>query len=346
MPLRSSRTVQALLAPTLFCFAQTVAVGAYATLHTAAWPELPAVGQEFFNLTSNSLGLLLVFRTDASYTRWDEARRQWGEVRRLLALRARAPCMPCTPAPRAAPEHARPPACQVIFNGRNLLRRTLEAYPSEEEGLKCQMIKWTVAFGVLLKLHLREDTKRSSLERELGAWLSPADVALLASARHKPNAALQVLGRLVRAAPAAERSSLEGPLTAFSEALGRCERISRVPIPLSYTRHTSRFLIAWLILLPFGLWSAMGWDAVLFAPLTAFLLFGIDQIGVDLEYPFAVLPMDVLANKLKLDAADMIALSLDVGQLVEAGGTAAALAPARTDAALLSSAVPPPPGGW
>jgi predicted membrane chloride channel (bestrophin family) len=38
------------------------------------------VGQEFFDLTSGALALLLVFRTDASYTRWDEARRQWGEV--------------------------------------------------------------------------------------------------------------------------------------------------------------------------------------------------------------------------------------------------------------------------
>ena len=32
--------------------------------------------------------------------------------------------------------------------------------------------------------------------------------------------------------------------------MGACERILRTPIPLSYTRHTSRFLTIWLALLP------------------------------------------------------------------------------------------------
>ena len=30
--------------------------------------------------------------------------------------------------------------------------------------------------------------------------------------------------------------------TFFEDAMGSCERILRTPIPLSYTRHTSRFL--------------------------------------------------------------------------------------------------------
>ena len=246
-----SRTVQSLLAPTAVCFAQTLAVAGYAGAHPDGWPDLPRVGQEFFNLTGSALGLLLVFRTDASYNRWDEARQQWGEL---------------------------------IFNGRNLMRLSLHAFAEEgdaatAEARKCTLVKWTVAFGVLLKLHLREDAKADSVARELGAWLSAADVALLGRARHKPNAALQVLSRLVRAAPPEEQPPLRDALAAFSEALGRCERISRVPIPLSYTRHTSRFLIAWLALLPFGCWTAMSWQALFFAPLTAFLLFGVDQIG-------------------------------------------------------------------
>ena len=110
---RRSRTVAALVAPTAFCAMQTAAVGLYSTYHPNAWPDIPPVrsvgwrrprrlarpaltrpgrprprpqvGQEFFNLTSGALALLLVFRTDASYTRWDEARRQWGEVRRAQA---------------------------------------------------------------------------------------------------------------------------------------------------------------------------------------------------------------------------------------------------------------------
>ncbi len=172
---------------------------------------------------------------------------------------------------------------ELIFNSRNLLRHGLGTFgdqpPAQQEALQCQLVKWTVAFCTLLKLHLREDTSRDTLAAELGCWLSPADVSLLARARHKPNTALQILSRLVKQAPQHERPAMEEALAAFSEALGRCERISRVPIPLAYTRHTSRFIIAWLLLLPFGCWTAMQWEAVLFSPLTCFLLRGIDQIG-------------------------------------------------------------------
>ena len=31
-----------------------------------------------FTITNATLGLLLVFRTNASYGRWDEARKMWG----------------------------------------------------------------------------------------------------------------------------------------------------------------------------------------------------------------------------------------------------------------------------
>jgi hypothetical protein len=39
---------------------------------------------------------------------------------------------------------------------------------------------------------------------------------------------------------------------------------------------------------------------------------------VDLENPFAVLPLDVLANKLKRDAVEMMLLSTHVATLVDA----------------------------
>ena len=34
-----------------------------------------------------------------------------------------------------------------------------------------------------------------------------------------------------------------------------CERILRAPTPLVYTRHTSRFLLAWCLFLPLGLYT-------------------------------------------------------------------------------------------
>jgi len=43
-------------------------------------PALDAKFKELFGMTSFALSLLLVFRTNASYGRWDEARKMWGMV--------------------------------------------------------------------------------------------------------------------------------------------------------------------------------------------------------------------------------------------------------------------------
>ena len=47
--------------------------------------------------------------------------------------------------------------------------------------------------------------------------------------------------------------SMDVNLTAFEDVLGGCERIYKTPIPVSYTRLTSRFLIVYLFTLPFCL---------------------------------------------------------------------------------------------
>jgi len=43
-------------------------------------PGLSTKFKEIFGMTSFALSLLLVFRTNASYARWDEARKMWGMV--------------------------------------------------------------------------------------------------------------------------------------------------------------------------------------------------------------------------------------------------------------------------
>ena len=41
-----------------------------------------------------------------------------------------------------------------------------------------------------------------------------------------------------------------------------CEKILRTPLPLSYSRHSSRFLVTWLTFLPFCAWKELGWATV------------------------------------------------------------------------------------
>jgi hypothetical protein len=55
------------------------------------------------------------------------------------------------------------------------------------------------------------------------------------------------------------------------------------PPPPPDTRHTSRFLSLWLATLPFVLWNHIGWGIVPSTAVISFLLFGIDEIAIQLE---------------------------------------------------------------
>eukprot|EP00741_Cyanophora_paradoxa_P019210 tig00000215_g18546.t1 len=58
---------------------------------------------------------------------------------------------------------------------------------------------------------------------------------------------------------------------------GACERIIKTPIPLSYSRHCSRFLTLWCATLPFVLVRDLGWAII---PVTAMLTYAVVGIEV------------------------------------------------------------------
>ena len=82
---------------------------------------------------------------------------------------------------------------------------------------------------------------------------------------------------------------------------------------LSFTRrHTARFLSAWLLLLPLGLWD--GFSAFLESPWATsgrnprrIFLFGIEELAVQLEEPFSILPLEALCEDVQTAANDMVA---------------------------------------
>lgn len=56
-------------------------------------------------------------------------------------------------------------------------------------------------------------------------------------------------------------------------------------------RHTSRFLVIWLTIMPFTLWKSCHWSMVPAAFIICFLLLSIEEIGVQIEEPFSILPL-------------------------------------------------------
>lgn len=283
----SSRVFRQLLGPVLAVSALALFVGIYETLVSAGalpghWPHVTLALGQGFNLTAFALSLLLVFRTNSSYDRWWEARKLWGGV---------------------------------VNRTRDLVRQSLVFFREEDVQLKELLARWTMAFPYVLMCHLREN---SDVQKEVAHILTAQESAVLCAAAHRPNFVIQMLAEICRTADLVElrRMAMDNNLTFFEDAMGSMERILRTPIPLSYTRHTSRFLLVWLILLPFTLWAAYSWFSVLLSGIFAFLMFGIDEIGVQIEEPFGILPLEAISSTIERNLRELLVRNFEVTDLV------------------------------
>merc|ERR1711972_1265340 len=84
--------------------------------------------------------------------------------------------------------------------------------------------------------------------------------------------------------------------------MGACENVLATPIPVGYTKHTTRFLFLWLTLLPLALQGQLGVGCVFGEQLIAFGLLGIEDVGIQLEEPFSVLPVERIVTKVALES--------------------------------------------
>ena len=74
----------------------------------------------------------------------------------------------------------------------------------------------------------------------------------------------------------------------LGDQLGGSERLFSSPVPLFYTKHTARYLTAWITLLPFALYdpfaSTLNHAAMIpCAAILSVFLFGIEELSIQLE---------------------------------------------------------------
>ena len=107
----------------------------------------------------------------------------------------------------------------------------------------------------------------------------------------------------------------------MSTHLACCEKLVSTPIPLGYTRSTVRFSLLWISLLPFALsrtfseFSIGTWwqnqplaelPVLLFVMVfISFVFLSIEDIAVQIEEPFAILPLEVQHERLLSDIQQM-----------------------------------------
>mmetsp|Transcript_20804 Transcript_20804/g.49208 ORF Transcript_20804/g.49208 Transcript_20804/m.49208 type:complete len:451 (-) Transcript_20804:383-1735(-) len=232
-----------------------------------------------FTLASGSLGLLLVFRTNTAYQRWDEARKNWG---------------------------------MNINHTRDLVRMGNAFYdatnvsPQEREADLQRLSVCTWAFVRSMKRHLSPEWEDEAAFRlELYERLPESQANAIINAAHRPNRALFDLSMAIENLPMhfMRKNEMHKALTIFEDNLGSSERLLTSPVPLIYNRHTARFLSFWLLLMPLALYKPFEatWNHIGMIPATAMIslfLFGIEELATQMEEPFTILPMQAFCDKI------------------------------------------------
>jgi predicted membrane chloride channel (bestrophin family) len=140
--------------------------------------------------------------------------------------------------------------------------------------------------------------------------------AVLLAAQHRPIRALQDLSYAIENLNMStfRKDELHEAVTSFEVVLGTMEQILAAPVPLFYTRHTMRFLFSWLSLLPTALYAGIAnpasplWNSLLLVPIMYILsmfLFGIDEIAMQCEEPFSILPQQKFCDSTYKDCLEI-----------------------------------------
>ncbi|WP_024296828.1 bestrophin family protein [Methylomicrobium lacus] len=243
------------------------------------WTPLPHLNVTPFEYIGAVLGVVLVFRTNAGYDRWWEARKLWGGI---------------------------------VNASRNILLAALN-YGPDGAVWRREITYWAIAFAFACKESLRQSQNFD----ELKDLLSTQQIQELQAAQHMPSFAAGKIARLFDQAYRRHDinetvfKELERQRTYLIDCLGGCERILKTPMPLVYAIKVRRFILIFLLLLPFSLIEKAGLNSVFIFLLVAYPLLSLDRIGFELQYPFSTnslshLPLHGICNTIKANGLALL----------------------------------------
>lgn len=291
--IHQSQVLRNVMPAVLWVMGVGAAFAAYALLGGAgnlpAWAptavDVSRFAQAFVTHTTIAMSLLLVFRTNQSYNRWDEARKFWGAT---------------------------------LNRSRDIARQVVTCFPDTDNSAKQAFVRWHISFVKAMHRHFQNE---GNLENDLRNVLPEPELKMLLGSQHRPMKALHVMGEIIMQVPMSpiHQQQISLNLQHFHDQLGASERLLRTPIPISYTRHTSRFLFTWLTFLPIALYSTLGWVTVPVSALISIALLKIDEIGVQIEEPFSILPLETIAGRMITDITATLKDDMEVKHTVRIG---------------------------
>lgn len=260
-------------------------VGAFS--YAVGFIELRRMGLDDDHLVKNlpvmhsllgfAISMLLVFRTNTAYDRWWEGRKLWG---------------------------------QLVNASRNLAVKVDALVPDDApaRGFFARLIP---RFAHELRLHLQREKTRLELDSVPHPEIPDFD-----RSKHVP---MQVAGlmtaraqRLLKegAITGEQLLALDRELAQLLEICGACERIKNTPIPYSYSSFIKKFIVIYVLTLPFGFAFTLGWIAVPVVMFIFYVLASLELIAEEIEDPFGTdtndLPMDRIAATIQGNVEEVL----------------------------------------
>ena len=262
-------------------FDQAVCILTLFARYKLGWVNLsiPMLGH---TLLGSFLGLLLVFRTNSAYSRFWDARGYWAKVSstcRSLALESVSHMRPYAPKNAAKFE-------KLLVAFPDVLAYTCLA---GDKKARLPSSEWELLYG---EDEENGDVGKKSGNRSDGEVAAPMNEIVMDPATvvlYKMHKCLHAASHEVPEVVALfnlHLSTIGMEVNHLSDALSGCEKIVQTPVPLSYSRHTSRFLTLWCGFLPFAIVSQLGWLSIPVMLTVSWLLYGLEEIGHLIEQPF------------------------------------------------------------
>ena len=64
--------------------------------------------------------------------------------------------------------------------------------------------------------------------------------------------------------------------------------------------------LIWLAILPLHMYSTLGYGVIPCTAIIAYMILGIDEIGVDIEEPFGILPLEAICDRAEIDCRSLV----------------------------------------
>ncbi|CAK0866566.1 unnamed protein product [Prorocentrum cordatum] len=250
-------------------------------------------------LISVGLMFLVVFRTQTTYLKWNQARAAWTKVNAACRALALQSCVYLKDLDAASS------VCRYLVVFVLSVRFWLRQEPLAEDLVSSLLTPEGLAY---LYEHAKPTELQTRIEGDTSMSFHFKNITA-------PAPVLDVLRGILRHAVEVKQigpfhTMMEGNFKLLQQDLHTMEKVLDTQIPYAYITHVRTAIFVYCMSIPFFLVKDNGWYTVLFVTFYCYVVIGLENLAVEIENPFGTdandLPMDLYCCQITRDIRDIL----------------------------------------